>query len=54
MKPVTFNFIISIDDEIDEAIYGGFYSHTRNDKGEPFVQIDEGGAWIRISDWKRH
>ena len=54
MKPVTINLTITIDDELDEVIYGGFYSHTRNDKGKPFVQVFAGGAWIPVNDWKDH
>ena len=53
MKPIKINLTISIDDEIDEAIYGGFHSHTRDLNGEPFVQIEsDKGAWIPVADWK--
>ena len=52
MKPVTINLTLSIDDEIDAAIWGGFYSHTRSDEGAPFVQLGEGRPWIPVVDWK--
>ena len=50
-----------LEEEIDNAIYGGFYSHCRVASGElpdrepgMYVQIKEGGPWLPVNDWKHH
>lgn len=53
--PIVIPLIISIDAEIDDVLYGGFHSHTRQyggTDGAPFVQMAEGGEWIPVKDWK--
>lgn len=55
MNPIEFTIQISIDEEIDDALYGHFYSHTRDGlrfDGAPFVQMEKGGEWIPVRDWR--
>ncbi len=61
MNPIIINLSITLEEEIDEAIYGGFYSHRRVHKGESdkyapgvYVQMEEGGKWISVNDWRHH
>lgn len=54
MKKIEFNLQLSLDEELDEAIYGGFYSHTRDDEGNVFVKTSESAPWIPVNDWKQH
>ena len=57
MKKIEINLQLSLDEELDEAIYGGFYSHTRDDKGNVFVKTSESSPWIPldpVNDWKQH
>lgn len=57
MKPITITLTTTIDEEIDQAIYGDFYAFSRFDPvhpGEvhPWVQMKQGGEWIPVQDWK--
>lgn len=61
MNQVVINLTITLEEEIDEAIYGGFYSHKRVHKGESdeyapgmYVKMEEGGRWIPVNDWRQH
>ncbi len=54
-KPRKKSFIVSIDAEIDDVLFGDFYAHSRQNSGTdgaPFVQMAEGGEWIPVKDWK--
>lgn len=54
MKPVVIKWTVSIDEEIDDCLYGGYYLHTREHgtEGAPYVQVEKGGEWIPVVDWK--
>lgn len=57
MKPITITLHTTIDEEIDQAIYGDFYAFSRFDPvhpGEfhPWVQMKQDGEWIPVQDWK--
>ena len=61
MNRIVINLTLSMEEEIDEAIYGGFYSHKRvhlgeSDKYAPgmYVQMEAGGEWIPVNDWRHH
>lgn len=61
MKEVVINLTLSLEEEIDQAIYGGFYSHKRVHAGESdeydpgmYVKMKMGGKWIPVNDWRGH
>lgn len=57
MKPIKITITTTIDEEIDQALYGKYYAFSRYDpehpwENRPFVKIEKGGVWVPIKDWK--
>lgn len=52
VKPIFFELETTVDEELDDAIYGRFYLYSRYGK-EPgvYVQTERDGEWIPVRDW---
>lgn len=58
MEPVIITLTTTIEEEVDDFLYGRFYSHTRVSLdpklyGKPHVQLRQDGDWIPVHDWKK-
>ena len=57
---IQIELTLDFEEEIDNAIYGDFYSYCRVDhetkeyKPGIYVQMKQDGPWIQVNDWKHH